>query len=179
MKKYAFFLFTALCLSAFGCHGVYRLPSDPSLPTPPTATATPNLTPVCGVTPITMPLLTYKFADSGIQVIQNAAQWYSFDVPGGIVFYPTPVPTPAPPPPPVDFNNQMIVTAGEPQPCNNTVLTITNVCEGPNFVTVYVTSSTCTSCPMCNVAADYCLVTAVAVPQCNLPVSVVTTYVTY
>ena len=120
-----------------------------------------------------------KLADAGVHVIQNTIQWNDFNQSGGFFFFATPTPMPTPLPP-VDFSSQMIITAGDPQHCDLTSSTITNVCEGPTNVTIYVTSSTCISCFSCGLASSYTNInSAEAVSQSNLPVSIVYTYVSY
>ena len=156
------------------------LPAGPSLPQA-TPTPTVNLNPVCGSTPVAMPSGIYSLLDSGVQVIHDSPEWNQYaSSPLAVVIYPTPQPTPTPIPTPVDFTQQMLVVAAIPQPCYNTTLTITDVCEGPSQVTVYVDSSSCASCPMCNMASRWAMITsAVAVPQSSLPVSVVYSYSSY
>ncbi len=202
MKKVFTLLSLVLTLLSVGCIGKFSTPSAPvpvstATPTPSlvavltatptssmvpvlTATPVPSLAPGCGMTPVIMPLALLPLADSGIHVIQNMVQWDQFCQPGGNLVYFTPVPTPTPPPAPVNFANQMIISAGDPQPCDLTTTTITDVCVGPSQVTVYVTSQTCNTCLQCNLASSYTnLSSMVAVPQSNLPVSVVYTYVRY
>lgn len=177
-------LLLILVLAPWACRPYLPISPNPITPTPtpvpiiPTITPTPNQTPVCGMTPVTVTLGNLSLADSGVQVIQNAAQWKTFSTAAGPFVYLTPTPTP--PPPPVNFANQMIITAGVPQPCDNTSVTITNVCEGPSQVLIYVTYTTCASCVMCEMASEYTeLGSIVAVPQSSLPVSVVTTNISY
>jgi hypothetical protein len=124
-----------------------------------------------------LPMELFALADAGIHVIQSQTDWNSFIQPAGLYFGGTPTATPQPAP--VDFTTQMVITAGEPAPCNNTSQTITNVCVGPTQVTVYVTQDTCVTCPQCNMASMYCSIdSAVVVPKSDLPVSIVYTYIT-
>jgi len=170
MKKGLLLIFLVLtCLVPLACR--VRTPLSPA---PITPTPTVNSTPICGMTPITGLYGPLALADSGIQVIKTTAQWDNFvaQTPPYISLTPTPTPSN----PPVNFTSQMIITAGVPEPCDNTSVSITNVCESPSQVTVYVTSTTCTTCPYCNMASEYTdLESMVAVPFSNAPVSVVTT----
>ena len=172
------FVVGAAAVVLLGCNAKNKItPTDPVTPLS-LGTPTPNLTPVCGMTPVTIPIGYYGLADSGVHVIQNTAQWNAFIQPTGLVILNlTPVPTPTPPPSPVDFAGQMIITAGVPQPCDNTSVAITEVCVGPTQVTIYVTYNTCVTCPICNMGSTYASIqSAVAVPQSSLPVSIISTY---
>jgi len=163
-----------------GCNASNKItPAGPSAPLA-LGTPTPNLTPVCGMTPVTLTGGMYALSNAGIHVLHNAAEYDAFVAATSLNFISlTPVPTATPAAPPVDFSQQMIVTAGMPQPCDNTTLTLTNVCVGPTQVTINATYDTCGTCPQCNVASMYASVYAVAVPQSSLPVSIVASYITH
>lgn len=176
-------LFLVMGLTAGACNRAVSTGPMPNGVAAPTATPTPNLTPVCGFTAVPTPLGGGgALGNAGVYVLHNLTEWnnYIANTYQPIAFIgPTPTPTPVPIPP-VNFATQMLIVAAVPEPCDNTTLTITSVCESPSLVTVNVTAADCTSCPQCNVASAYSMVTsAVAVPLSNQPVTVITTTVTY
>ena len=189
MAKNVFYLLTlgTLVLFTWACTHVYT-PNAPVI-TIPVPTPTPNLTPVCGMTPVTLSgPYSLNWLASGVTVIRDLATWNSYFtyVQGTNPSFPiipvTPGPSPTPIPPPVDFTTQMVVLENLRETCNNLgeMVTITNVCVGPTQVTVDVTDSVCGSCPVCNNTMATQLITSiVAVPRSDLPVSVVTTTVTH
>ena len=184
MKKGIFFLvvIAGLAVLSGACQPTLTLPVMLTPTATPSPIPTVNLTPVCGAIPATISGGMYGLANSGVHVLHNPTEWNNFSSNGylTLTFAGTPTPSPGVPTPPVDFNTQMVVVAAVPEPCDNTTLTITDVCVGPTEVTVDVTASTCITCPMCNMASMYCMVTsAVAAPQSSLPVSVIYTYISH
>lgn len=180
-----------MLLTCLGCRSVFAPAPAPAPILIPTATPTVNLTPVCGMTPVSIPApYAMAWPASGVTVIRDLATWNSyFTYVNGtnphlpIYLPPAATPTPVPPPPlPVNFSNQMVVLENLMETCNNIgeTVTITNVCVGPTQVTVNVADSVCTTCPFCNNdSATQVITSAVAVPQSSLPVTVVYTTTTY
>ncbi len=177
--------FIVLTLSPWACNRQYPLAPAPNL-TPtfsPTFTATatasptPNLTPVCGFTiynlgtvqltgtllptgtPITLSSSTtisgtptqVSFIPS-TKVIQNLASWQLFSSAA----------------PPVDFASQMLIVFFSPGVCPTSVLSVTNVCEGPTQINISATNTQV--CPVCFASVDYVFATGIAVSQSNLPI---------
>ncbi len=161
-------LASALCFAPWACQQPFGVG-----PQPPSTTPTPTAitTPVCGFTLIS--LGTKAVSASLPSVIQNTAEWQAFcGISSGMISL-TPTPTVVPTPP-VNFDSQMLILYTT-YVCPLYSLQVTQVCEGPSQITV--TANNVESCILCNVAADFDYVSALVVPQSNLPVVWATTTV--
>ena len=165
-------LFMILCLAPWACTKEYPLaPAPVFTPTPtstftalPTKTLTPTSTPivtatstpVCGFTNLGPVGFTWS---EGPMVITTLAEWQS-----NIEAY-------AGTTPPVDFTTQMVIVTVLTEPCPTSGLSITNVCEGPNQITI--SANNVAICNICNyetTTPQRSEASAVAVPLSNLPV---------
>jgi hypothetical protein len=168
MKKYLLksCLLVVLALAPWACNRPFPI-SNPISPFPimtPTPSPAVITTPVCGFTTYNLGTISLQ---AGPTVIRSLADWQTFNsYPTGII-YPTPGTTPVIPPPPVNFTTQMLIVLITPV-CATSSLVVNNICEGPNQITISATNTQ--GCVFCNVAATWGYASALAVPQCGLPI---------
>jgi hypothetical protein len=155
-------LFIVLCLAPLAC--IQHFPVGPAPNLPPTSTPTPNLTPVCGFTTYSLGTIAL---DASPNVIRSVTDWQTFNsYPTGMLSL-TPTVTPVIPAPPVNFATQMLIVMIVPV-CASSNLTVTNVCEGPNQITI--SANNVQACAICNVGASWGFAAGIAVPQSSLPI---------
>jgi hypothetical protein len=168
MKKISLLLVMAMTFLTAGFWGCGRTP----LPTPPPApTATPTATtaPICSSTIIILPIGASGVAGvvglSNYAVIRNLTEWQAlYSRPFG-TSPATPIPIPTPP---VNFATQMLVFVANASLCPLSTWSITDVCESSTQVTVSLNDNQ--PCVFCSATDGIDNLSAVAVPQSNLPV---------